>query len=275
MTRNPYQGTPYRGKGPVYDTESQESEAFRGGAPEPGPSGMQSGSVALSLDAIVATRPASAQQIVRWNAVDQYPSPLTAIVDVRSSAGSTPSNPFAAPAHLIAQGDGQVASGALQGVLRFTYGAGAAQRVIELDLKSGNFQLPPCTTCTVEAFLYGNGPGSAQVSAALVPGRHENPTRPTNTVRTVALAPAAEVTLKVPFGARWAALYAGTPTQIAAGQPSALLSQASGAVVILDWASGVLVPAPGVFAELPDRTDVIARNVGAAAILTVRFGLEL
>lgn len=53
------------------------------------------------------------------------------------------------------------------GVLRFAFGTQGMQRRIMCDLRSGDYQLPPCEFLTVEAARYTPGPDVSPTSAAV------------------------------------------------------------------------------------------------------------
>lgn len=270
--------TRYRGTNPDYDEPMEEGDAYPYVAPtDPQPTGAETGSQTLTIGAGPVARPATAQQICRWLAHEKFPSPLVAIVDVRGTTGATSANPFAQQVAALAQNAG-AQNGSLAelgGVLRLTYGHGAAQRVAEGDLRSGSYQIPPCTSCLIEAFLYLTGPATVTVSASLVPGALESPSRLLNTFRAT-LAAGGTVTAKVPLGARWVSLSGGGATGIATGQPVISLRQASGPLIYQDFATGVFHGTSGQLVELGGRDDVIVTNHGASPVtVTARFALEM
>ena len=178
---------------------------------------------------------------------------------------------------MLAQGSGTAQGTGTEtgGVIRLTYGAANVQRVVELDMRAGTYQLPPCALATVDAFLYLNGPRTVNIAAALVPGTVDTPTRATNTLRTTLVA-GATAAIQVPFGARWVSLSGGGPTNIGASQPAVSLAQTSGPLILQDYANGNFTAGPGALVELASRADLTLSNLGtAAATFTTRFLLEL
>lgn len=289
----------YDGTNPGYDEESEEPEVYqllRGGGgsghggsggggpllPDVQPSLLASGQVLLTTPTGTTAR-RDFSQIVRWLADDRYPSALALIVDVR---GGTPTaaNPFAGQTSYLAQGAGERAapSAAVSaGILQIAYGSGSALRTLEADLRSGSYQLPSCTSCTVSAQLYQGGPSSVTVSAALVPSPAAIAGgRLLNSIR-LELAAGASAVLAVPFGARWVSVLGGGATAIGSGQPRVTLYEDAatrgGAAIIQDYAAGAFVGDPGAMVELSGtRSSVTITNEGAAtARFTVRFGLEI
>lgn len=223
----------------------------------------------------VTARPASGQQIVRWLSEEEDASPL--VVHVSVGGGINAANPFAQQLQLIAGGDGGGDTTRSAGVLRLTYGSGNVLRVADMDLRSASYQLPPCSSCTVEAFGYQTGPISVNVAASIVPGVTDSPSRAFNTMYIASLAAAATKSVNVPYLARWVSMLAPDVTAIGAGQPSLLLTQATfGPAILQDYTAGTFLGAPGQMVELASRGTISVKNNGAAsANVTLRFGLEL
>lgn len=166
----------------------------------------------------------------------------------------------------------------LGGILRFTFGLGAALRTVEADLRAGSYQLPPCDYCTLDAMLWKRSaaPIQAQVNGAIVPGFLPNPSRLTNTVQ-LTIFQAESYTDAVPAGARWVALGGGNPTGIGGAGP--ILSYRQGAAGLYlrhDYAAGVFLGQPGVPTELLNTAAWVVANEGPVSVdVTLRFFLEV
>lgn len=272
MARTQYDGRhkvkDYAGS-PPDDWEEEPEEP----TPDPKPS---SGVNSLVLAAVTVARPSSAQQITSWRADAEKPHPLIVIVNVRGPAANSNAAPYASELAFRSQcsGGAQGTGTELGGVLRITYGFEQALRVLEADLQSGVYQLPPCNSAQVEGFFFLTGPASCDVQASIVPGWHPEPSRLHASFRST-IAAGASVTERVPFGARWVSLNGGGATAIAAGQPQIALSQPNGPLILQDYAAGVFVGGPGQAVELGGREDVTITNFGAAPVsVTTRFFLE-
>lgn len=271
--------TRYTGTSPTYDEPAEETESFAYEPEPPKPAGAITGSTRLQIPAGLTARPSSGQQLCRYVADNEYPRPLALIVNVKGPAGNTPADPFAQEVVMPAQGSGNAGGvGSLNsgGVLRITYGMGSAVRVLDADLRGGSYQLPPCTTCTVEAFMFGNGPnGPVDVSASLVPGHVQSPARFVHSF-TTQLAAGAFVFEKVPYAARWVSMVGGDPTNVGAGQPILTLKQGTtGPFLLHDYTNSVFLSTPGQPVELANRGDIKVMNLGLATVTaTVRFFLE-
>lgn len=235
-----------------------------------------SGTVTLSQGNTTTARPPQASGVLAWRST-KGPMNVVLIVDVAAMLGSSAANPYAQEQLLFTQLSG-LNMGTVQqpaGVLRIAYGYGTTLRTIEADMRSGSFQLPPCDVVTVDAYIFGLGPITAKVSAAVVPGRIPNGARFTSTWKPT-LNAAASASEPVPFGARWVALAGGAASGIGANQPIFSLSQAGGGVYLLhDFVNGVFVSQPGQPVELVSRGAVTILNGGnAAAAGHVKFFLE-
>lgn len=271
---------PYRGNNPDYGGDSDRdhfvSRGYDAAPPSRPTDRMVSGVATVQSAAGLTTRPQQGTQIVRWMTDDQAAIPVVVHVDVKGSGTPTPTNPFAAQATWKGGGDGTGDTSRPAGVLRLTYGAGNAVRVVDLDLRSGTYQLPPSTTCTVEAFFFQTGPLKATVAASIVAGLTEAPTRAFNSMELSIVAGGSQ-SITVPHGARWIGLMGGGATGIGAGQPNLVVTfGARNPTIIQDWTTGTFVGAPGDMIEMPDRSTVTVKNNGATtALVTVRFAIEL
>lgn len=266
----------YQGDNPQYNDDEESIRIDTDALPEAAP--PVSGRVELAIPSGVTVRGSLTRQLCRWTTDDRLARPLVLLVDVSGPASNSPASPYASQLVLLGQsgGNAQGLGTETGGVLRVTYGQGNTVRVLEADLRSGTYQLPACSTCTVEAFLWLNGPASCVVAASIIPGRTDAGSRFVHSFRST-LAAGASVTEKVPFGARWMALAGGAATALgAAGQPQLLLSQgASGPVIVHDYVSGSFLAAPNDGVELSSRSDVTLKNNGTAQVsATVRFLLE-
>lgn len=273
---------PYRGNNPDYGGElDRDVVEFEGGmSPPPAKTrpGALSGQAVITSAIGTIARPQNGTQVVRWMTDDELAVPLVVHVDVRGPNPNTASAPFASQVAYMAGADGAGATTTRGlGVLRFTYGVGNAVRVIDADLKTGTYQLPPSSSCTVEAFLYGYF-GSATrvtVSAAVAPGLTHFPTRPFNTIPVTLNAGLSQL-IQAPFGARWVGLAGGVATGVGAGQPHLVLTTGGiGPAIVQDWTTGTFVGAPNAMVELSHRVNPSLRNNGGTSVeSTVRFGLE-
>lgn len=245
------------------------------GKPLPKP---PSGTSHLDLPAGNTPRPSSGAQLARWLADDDQAVPLVVLVDVKGTTAATSASPFAQQVHLLAQASGtaQGSGSETGGVLRISYGVGNVLRVVEADLRGGCYQLPPCSSAWVEAFLWLNGPRTVDVAAAIAPGTTDSPARLVNSFRTT-LAVGATATEHVPFGARWLAVSGGNPTNIGSGQPAFSVQQGTrGPLILQDWVNGNFTAGPNTAVELANRDDLTLTNLGTTSIvLTTRFLLEL
>lgn len=224
------------------------------------------------------TRPLSGQQVCAWRS-DRGAHPLALLLSVDSGLSAVPTSPYAADLALASQLSG-TALGAppsvRAGVLRITYGVGACVRVLEADLQSGSYQLPPCDYAVVEAYLYCANVGVmlARVAASLVPGLAPNPARLVATW-TPYVAGGGQLSERTPFGARWVSLAGGDASGIGAGQAKLRLWQPAGLVILQDWTTGYFVGLPSQPIELSSRGQITVTNDGAAATYaTVRLYLE-
>lgn len=166
----------------------------------------------------------------------------------------------------------------LGGILRFTYGMGAALRTLEADLRKGSYQLPPCDYVTLDAMLWKRSVAalSVQVSGAIVPGYFPNASRLTNTVElTIAQGDTYQDT--PPAGARWVALAGGAPSGIGGTDPILTYSQSPAGIYMRhDYAAGVFLGQPGQPVELLNSADFIVANEGTVSKQCVlRFFLEV
>jgi len=220
------------------------------------------------------TRPPSG-----WSPIVQWRSPKPAPVVLQINAVNNvqyvgAADPYSAELFLPTQLSAQVAPSTKAGVLRVTYGVGNSQRVLEVDVRSGSFQLPVVDFVSVEGLAYGLAPWNFRVGASVTPGllggdgaRFTNTWRPT-------VGAGAYKTEPVPFGARWMALSSDQYDLGGAGVKLRLF-QAGGPLIVHDYANTVFVGAPGQAIELASRSAVFLYNDGAApAYCTVKFYLE-
>lgn len=170
------------------------------------------------------------------------------------------------------------------GRLKFTYGAGAARRVIITDLKSGSYQLPPSEQVRVQAAVSSTTLApfglNLTVSAACVEGWQAAPARPVLST-IVDLAAAAEFTPSpYPDGARWVdimvnALGTGFGFPVIEWLDQNGGSPTGSNYMLRDFVNQVFLPAMGPIEIGSTEGGWRLRNSGAvAATTTVRFFLE-
>lgn len=254
---------------------SVDERAWPGGIAVPGPVAPSSSGEAafVRVDVSSLIRPPSGwQSITQWRS--PRPSPVVLQLNVRNDAqGIGAANPYSGEAFVPTQLSCQSAPSTLAGVLRVTYGVGNAQRVLEVDMKGGSYQLPPCDFVSVEGLMYGLGPCNIRIGASVTPGRVDGGARFTNTWRPT-VAAASYKTEPCPFGARWMSL---SSDQYDVGTGVKLrLFQAGGPLIVQDYANTVFVGAPGQPIELATRNAVLLYNDDAAlaASCIVKFYLE-
>lgn len=125
--------------------------------------------------------------------------------------------------------DGAITGSDVANALGFaviTYGAGQTQNRIVMDLRSGSYQLPPCTQVDVfvSSYFYTMDAGpfapSSLIAGAIVPGSTQQPAVPTYTV-PIELAAAVAGEIVIPDGARlvdcWVRATGGTVFGVGAG----------------------------------------------------------
>jgi hypothetical protein len=157
------------------------------------------------------------------------------------------------------------------GAVQITYGMGHVQRVIECDIKSGAYQLPPCDSVSIAARVYGSG-APQMLSAAIVPGRTDQSARLTSTWTPCNMGPGSRVEYP-PSGARWVSLQS---TGIGEGAPKLKIEQSGAWLIVQDYATPFFLPAPGQPVELLTRTPILLWNFGtySAEKCVVKFFLE-
>lgn len=142
--------------------------------------------------------PLNWRQVCAWNPAERVvPVPCVVCVEVEQDQGFSSTNQwqfqrgepyyFVGPRFGNGLVNGDWNQGINQGAIRLRYGAEGMQRVRIMDLKSGNFQLPPVQNVEVSVDVYpGQEPLLPQwpvtVRACIVPCEsHPNPTEPTYT----------------------------------------------------------------------------------------------
>jgi hypothetical protein len=235
------------------------------GAPPP-----VSGRTVLTLPNSLTERPLAWTNVCLWRS-QQGPHPLVLLVTARrTDVVPNLDHTFGDEVSLSTQLSGKPIGAARiddaevrgdqrgAGVLRVTYGIGNALRVLEVDIRPGSYQLPPCDYASVDAYAYLWGPYSIEVGASIVPGVTDTPARFTSTL--TAFVPDDElVTEPVPYGARWVTMFGGCPSALGeAGQPILALAQRSTGLLILhDYETPAFLHPPGQAAELPSREPIL------------------
>lgn len=225
--------------------------------------GMEANSFQVQLPSPAPSVPREGSPAAQCAVSSREPKPVAVQVSVRSNASAENLADM-----LYSQPSlGALGQGGLQGYIRLQYGAAGGRRILDIDVRSASFSLPPCTyaQASVRRFNEVGAVAASEFTVNLTLTSHlasiagDLPTSTTLLVnRTAAAGPDAVL---VPQGAAWWNLFTGDSlprdTQVAGGGARADFS-----VPQMFPAHGAW-PVPRATANLTyagaDTTDVLAR----------------